>query len=282
MLLAQLTDFHARSNGQLVSDTIDTNAMIDQAIDRLLRLPIQPDILLLSGDLTDCGLPDEYFHLRDKLSRVSVPMYAIPGNHDRRNEFATCLGDCVRFERTGEFFQYIVDLGPFLLIAIDTIVAGEGYGDLCDDRLKWLRAALDRVIDRPVVIMMHHPPGRTGITFMDKIGLRASDRLADVLERHPDVERIICGHVHRTVNYRWANTFVSISPSIVHHVALELGDGPPGFVLEPPSFCLHFWEKNQGLITHQVPVDDSNAPQPFARNPNYPGKGSALIDQAVT
>src|SRR5947207_6126404 len=43
------------------------------------------DALLLCGDLTDYGLPDEAKVLADELSVVSVPIVAVLGNHDHES-----------------------------------------------------------------------------------------------------------------------------------------------------------------------------------------------------
>src|SRR5437016_10971146 len=40
------------------------------------------DVLLLAGDLTDCGLPDEALALVHDLKTVKVPVVAVLGNHD--------------------------------------------------------------------------------------------------------------------------------------------------------------------------------------------------------
>src|SRR6058998_3110534 len=42
----------------------------------------QADVLLLCGDLTDYGLPEEAHVLARELSAVHVPMIGVLGNHD--------------------------------------------------------------------------------------------------------------------------------------------------------------------------------------------------------
>lgn len=43
------------------------------------------DILLLCGDLTDYGLPEEAHVLAEELSHVSIPIIAVLGNHDHES-----------------------------------------------------------------------------------------------------------------------------------------------------------------------------------------------------
>ena len=84
---------------------------------------------------------------------------------------------------------------------------------LCAERLGWLDTALAAQLDRPTVILMHHPPFATGITYMDNFGLDNAARLAEIVVRHPQIERILCGHLHRTIERRFAGTVAGTAPS---------------------------------------------------------------------
>src|SRR5919106_4453470 len=46
---------------------------------------IQPDILVVAGDLTAAGYEDEYIEAAGIVSQFEVPKLVIPGNHDARN-----------------------------------------------------------------------------------------------------------------------------------------------------------------------------------------------------
>src|SRR3546814_19533731 len=70
---------------------------------------------------------------------------------------------------------------------------------------------------------MHHPPFITGIAHMDAIGLLAGTaELEQIVAAHPNVERIICGHLHRTIFRRFGGTLASTCPGPAHQVALDL------------------------------------------------------------
>ena len=84
-----------------------------------------------------------------------------------------------------------------------------------------------------------------------------------VLDRHPQVLRVICGHVHRNVFGQVGRTPASIAPSPAHLVALDLREeGPSAFRLEPAGFQLHRFADGR-LVTHNVTLGDWPGPFPF-------------------
>ena len=102
---------------------------------------------------------------------------------------------------------------------------------------------------------------------MDKIGLADSAALAAVIARHGQVERVIAGHVHRSIQTRFAGTIASISPSVAHQVALELDpDAASAFCLEPAGFQLHYAVPGGGLVTHTAVLGADPTSYPFFEN----------------
>ena len=98
--------------------------------------------------------------------------------------------------------------------------------------------------------MMHHPPFLTGIERMDRAGLQNSDALAAVVARHPQVERILCGHLHRAIDRRFAGTVAGTAPSTAAQLLSLTPDAPLRFMFEPPGYQLHVWREDSGLVTH--------------------------------
>ena len=98
---------------------------------------------------------------------------------------------------------------------------------------------------------MHHPPFATGITRRDGMGLlRGGAELGAILRRHYNIESIVCGHLHRSIQARFANTFASTCPSTAHQLTLELNQGgPASYRMEPPGYQLHLWRDGR-LVTH--------------------------------
>ena len=142
MLIAQLTDLHVGPRGRLLHGIVDTEALLARAVDALLVFRPRPDLVLVSGDLVDAGLDEEYRLVRDQLDRLPMPVYAVPGNHDRREGFRAAFADRPWARAHPRFIQYALEAAPLRILALDTLVPGEVHGELCPDRLDWLEREL--------------------------------------------------------------------------------------------------------------------------------------------
>ncbi|WP_175951809.1 phosphodiesterase [Burkholderia sp. BCC0405] len=265
MLLAQISDLHIKRPGQLAYRRVDTAAALARCIARLNALEPRPDAVLVTGDLTDFGHDEEYGHLRGLLATLEIPYYLMIGNHDDRAGLRRAFADRAELQE-GEFVQYALDVGAVRVLALDSQVPGASHGDLCDARLAWLAAQLDAARDRPVIVALHHPPFVAGIGHMDKLRLApaASAKLDALLRGHPNVERVLCGHVHRTMFTRFGGTIAAAVPSPAHQVAFDLRtDAPSAFRLEPPAFAVHRYAPDTGMTSHHVYVDEGAGPYPF-------------------
>ena len=78
---------------------------------------------------------------------------------------------------------------------------------------------------------------------MDTMALDAASAagLAAVIAEHPQVERVLSGHLHRSISRRFAGTIAMTAPSTAHAVQLDLGDGRAAWNHEPPAILLHLW-----------------------------------------
>jgi 3',5'-cyclic AMP phosphodiesterase CpdA len=273
MIIAQLSDFHARPHGRPAYGIVDTNAAIAKAVDAVLALDPAPDCVLVTGDLADCGLAEEYAIVRDALRRLPMPVYVLPGNHDRRESFAEALGADHAYLPKAGFLHYTVEDFPVRLIGLDTVIAGEDGGAICAEREAWLAARLREGQGRPTLIFMHHPPFAVGVDGMDVIPCRVSESFAALIAAHPEIERVLCGHYHRPIQRRFAGTIGYVAPGTAHQVALDLRPGTENwFIMEPPAFAVHAWRPETGVVSHLQPIGDYGPRRPFVLDPAYPGK----------
>jgi 3',5'-cyclic-AMP phosphodiesterase len=232
-LVAQISDPHI--GGDWGGE--DPVAGLRAVVEHVRRQSDRPDVLLVTGDLAEHGTATEYATVRELLEPLGVPVHVIPGNHDDRAALRAAFG----LPGTGaEPVQYAVDLGPLRLVCIDTTIPRRASGALDAPCLDWLDAELARAPDQPTLLAMHHPPAATGVAPWDAIGLPPGDRaaLAAVLERHPQVRRLVAGHVHQVITASLAERPVLTIPSTYVQAQLDfaatelkLGPGPRGFAV---------------------------------------------------
>ena len=255
MLIAQITDLHVVGRGQLCQGRVPTNAQLQEAVAHINRLDPRPDVVLATGDLTEHGLAEEYATLRAILEPLRPPVYLIPGNHDHRDVFLGAFAEHAYLPRRGApFAHYAIDEYPVRLVGLDTTVLGQPHGVMCDERLAWLDATLGAAPDRPTLVFMHHPPFRTGIRWVDAMGLHGGRKMEAIVARHAQVERIACGHVHRPIQAAWGGTVACTAPSVSHaQVALDLSETSGfdiAYAVEPRAVQLHVRDPQYGFVSH--------------------------------
>ncbi len=272
MLIAQLTDLHLRPRGQPAYRVSETNMLVERAFDALAALRPAPDVVLITGDLTDNGQRAEYEVLQTLLGRLPMPVFMIPGNHDRRDMMRAVVGTGRPGQPHPDFLHFAVEDWPVRLIGLDSLIPGASAGALCPARLAFLDDALCSAPTRPTIVFVHHPPFDCGIDHMDAIRLiEGAAELDSILSRHPQVQRLLCGHVHRSVVTRFGGTIASIAPSVAHQVAFDFRNKRQGgLVFEPPAFDLHWWS-NDRIVSHTVYVERHPGPFPFVLDASYPG-----------
>lgn len=269
-IVAQLTDPHIPPPGRLLAGRIDTPRMLAAAVSHVRALEPLPDLVVVSGDLTDTGHPEEYLHLAELLEPLDLSLVLLPGNHDDPTALAEVFGRPEGAADAAIGWQQVVEVGPLRVVTLDTRVPGEPGGRLGPDRLAWLEEALGRS-SAPTIVALHHPPFASGIQHMDGMALADADALGEVIERHRHVVRLITGHLHRNITLGWRGTVVTTCPSTAHQVALDLTGGPARWRREPPAVHLHVWLPHTAtLVTHTSPIGDHGPAEPFTWTADSP------------
>ncbi len=252
LLICQISDLHIGLDGDAADERATVRARA--VIDRIAALDPAPDVVVLSGDLTDRGDALSYRRLRDLLAPLPMPILPMTGNHDRR---AAMLAVFRPTPTAGGFVQYSHRLSDRRLILLDTLDEGRGGGAFCTERAAWFDAALSAEPDLPTLVALHHPPFGVGIDWMDpREDAPWIERLRRVVSRHPQIVALIAGHLHRPIAANWMGRPCMVASSVAPQLAPDLRatplaapDGRPLVVLEPPAFVLHRWSAD-ALASH--------------------------------
>jgi Icc protein len=266
VLIAQISDLHIKSPGSLAYGRVDTAGALERCVAALNAFRPKPDLVVISGDLADTPTAEEYEHLKRLLAPLKLPFVSIPGNHDSRELMRAAFPLADYALASGPLNQR-VELGGLDVLLLDSSVAGKPHGELDAATLQWLDVTLAASPDRPALVFLHHPPFATGIWHMDRQNLLNAGELAPIVRRHPRLQLIACGHVHRATLAMFAGVPATICPAPNHAVDLDLAElREPSFKVEPPAFHLHCWFPGEGfgsVVTHHVPIGDFDGPHPF-------------------
>lgn len=221
---------------------------------------IDPDMVIASGDLTEDGDVASYEQLKALLAPLKAPILHAVGNHDLRPGF---LAVFPATPTADGFVQQDWSSKGRRVLVLDTLEEGRHGGAYCDRRIAWLRARLAEQTATPTLVVLHHPPARSGIPWMDTDADGPwSQRLDAVLRGKRQVVGLIAGHLHRGVSMGFAGHRLTVAPSVAPQVALELDpisaerpDQRPLIIDGPPGFALHLWT-GDGLISHFGAVGD--------------------------
>jgi len=263
VLIAQLSDTHICRRGHLYKGVSDSNRKLLDAIEHLHSLDRQPDVVLLTGDLVDDGHADEYTMALDLLGQLRIPYYVIPGNHDNREELRAAFSGHSYLPRRGPL-HYCVTAHAVRIIALDTCPPGQHHGEVDSSGLNWLEKTLKADPRTPTLLLMHHPPFVSGISYLDEYRYLKDDALCAVVRSFSNIEAVLCGHVHRSMIRRWAGTVVIACPSTTTEIALQLSaESEPRSYLGPPACMLHLWSPINGLVSHTSYIGKYPGPYPF-------------------
>ena len=210
------------------------------------------DVVLVTGDLADHGLPEEYVEIARELT-FDVPTLVLPGNHDVSQPFRALLTE----PGHGHPVNQVHDVGQARFVLVDSTVEGQDHGYLSEDTLAWLETTLSHAVDGPLFLAMHHPPFELQHPVMDQWKLENPDALAQVLNGKP-VTALLTGHVHNAITSTFAGHPVLGAPGIRSAVRLPF-EPSTGSLVDThahPGLAFHVHTPGVPLQTiHRYPTD---------------------------
>ena len=161
-----------------------------------------------------------------------------------------------------DFIDWAETVEDTLIIGLDTLVEGQGAGLLRQESLTFLANELSQASNSAVVIMLHHPPLRTGIQFMDGIGLENPAELAQILRETGADVTVLAGHVHGVHYGRIGGYPVLTAPAVCGNFVLDRRDHAPIGFFSGRTGCAVLETGQQGNWS-VVPLDPAEGPFPF-------------------
>ena len=252
--MAQLTDPHLLANPRGHYRGINSYARFRSCLRSVCSA--DPDLILLTGDLGQDETWAAYGLLRDQLAACGSPALVMAGNHDHPHLLRSCLGRHASVAPCG------VAVGNWLVVGLDSHVAGCKGGRLSTVQLDWLASTL-RTHPGPCLVALHHPPTAIGSPRMDPIALEAPERLLGLLQDFPQVKGVVFGHVHQAWHYQRPLPLMAC-PS----TAMQIAPTRPGPYPDAPGWRILQLKANGQLHTRVMRIVNGHT---MPEEPLYPG-----------
>ena len=153
---------------------------------------LQPDMIILTGDITDNGYYKEFEQASRYLAMFEPPLFAVPGNHDARN-----LGYQTFEELMGERSWKLTVGDDFTVIGLDSSTPDESRGEIGRPQHLWLEHQLDECVvnENFSLVVLHHHVISIPQTGRERNVLSDSGDILKTLTTH-EVDLILSGHKH--------------------------------------------------------------------------------------
>ncbi|GAB11367.1 putative phosphodiesterase [Gordonia araii NBRC 100433] len=237
-VIAHLSDLH-------VNGTHHNRARIEAAFEYVNSRADGIDALLVTGDLTDHGSADEMLEAR-KLITSPLPMLVTIGNHDARPSFNAAFRPDA--EPTAPVNEALT-VGDVTLLSVDSSLPGERRGFLDDETIGWLDEQLAGAGDR-VVVAFHHPPVTLGMPMMDSIMQSSPERLGAVVDAHPNIVALVCGHAHSAAVTTFHGRPLCLAPGVSSTLNLPFEGSSVVNRDQPAGVAFHLIDDDGRVITH--------------------------------
>jgi 3',5'-cyclic-AMP phosphodiesterase len=182
MQIVQLSDLHV--GGLFKEDAFNT---IVNEVNEL-----SPDVVIISGDLTDDGLVFQFQQARTLIQKLNcLNLIAIPGNHDYRHT------GYLLFKKFFPFSKQIHEFEDLVILTLGTARPDRDEGEVGHRQNVWMEDVLNRHDGKTKIVVMHHHLIAIPDTgYANVVGiLDAGDTLRACLESKVDL--VLCGHKHR-------------------------------------------------------------------------------------
>ncbi|MEW8194530.1 MAG: metallophosphoesterase, partial [Candidatus Thiodiazotropha sp.] len=205
--LLQLTDSHLYADPSRCLLGINTLETFDHVLAQALQETGNPDFILATGDLVHDASDSGYKRLLGRLQLTEIPTYCLPGNHDIPGKMKQILNQdnvhCIPS----------VQAKGWSLIFLDSTIANSDSGRIDENQLELLGVLLRAHADKHTMICLHHHPVPVGSRWMDTMVLENPDAFFKLIDANPQVQAVLCGHIHQVFDTEYRGVRLMGSPS---------------------------------------------------------------------
>lgn len=189
--ILQLTDMHLFSDIDERLLGVNTHDSFKAVIELANELHPDPDMIALTGDLSQDETMPAYERIAEMLSNYHCPKYWIPGNHDNI-DYMNEVFPIFHLQQSKHMM-----LEHWQVIMLNSKKEGAVEGHLDDDQFELLEQSLAAHPEHHALLFMHHHPIHVGSKWIDNLMLDNHEKFWNCIAVHKNVRSIICGHVHQ-------------------------------------------------------------------------------------
>ena len=224
--IVQISDLHCGTQFFLPN-------LLERAITEVNDL--EPDIVVISGDLTTFGFKEEYALAKEYIDSIACEsVVIIPGNHDSRN-----VG-YVHFEQLFGDRNSVLRVGGVTVVAVDSTEPDLDHGQIGRGRYSWIEESFAAPADLRVFVCHHHLLPVPGTGRERNIIYDAGDTI-ECLQRS-GVNLVLSGHKHVPYAWRLENLFI-VNAGTVSSLRLRGNTRPCYNVIEFSGTHVDVWRK---------------------------------------
>ncbi len=203
----QITDLHLLSAPEQTLLGVNTEETARQVIESAKSQHWPPDLIVLTGDLTQKPLAAIYRRLDRYLNTLGVPCVCLPGNHDDPELMLTEL-------KSENVYCASQILGSaWQIICLDSTEPESEIGHFSEETLGMLADHLDRHPEKFALVCLHHHPVQIGCSWLDTMVLDESNQFFALLESRSQSRAVAFGHIHQAFDTTYRNLRVLGTPS---------------------------------------------------------------------
>ena len=255
MLIAQLTDTHITVPKNEIGDCYVKLEALRNCVSAINKLNTAPDAVIHTGDLAHNGSDEEYRLTKSIMDELRVPYFITPGNRDTVTALKKNFSLHSYQNAEAAVLQYATNVLGYRLIASDTSTENNNLGFLDFERLAHLDNLLNEQPERSTVIFMHHPPinlSNSEPLKHEYENYRMVENFSEIIDRHPQVVGILCGHIHRSLT-GWINATPLV---VMPPLSKSLYRGPDSYSSTPnTAFYLHAFSTKASVNTEVITVN---------------------------
>jgi len=205
VFIAQVTDCHLPADPEGSYRGINPRLNLEALLETVRAR--RPDLLLLTGDLSEDGSRASYRALRSIFQSFEAPVLALPGNHDDaallEETFPGSPVDAIR----------VSEHGAWQIVRLNSCLPGAPEGQVSDRAIAELEQHLAGNAGRAQLIALHHQPVAVGNPWIDRYPLMNPQPLLQLIDGYSNVKAVVWGHIHQEFSTERNGTVMLGGPS---------------------------------------------------------------------